>query len=260
MSKTYALITGASSGIGLEIARQLAARRMHLTLVARSGDVLEEVARELTERFGVDVRTAALDLSESDGCEALERLIEEDERELTLLVNNAGVGAFGSALDVPEERVRTMLRLNIEAVTRLTLFCAKCFKDRGHGRILNIASTGGFQPCPWLAVYGATKAYVLTFSEALAEELKGSGVTVTAFCPGPTRTNFGTAAGLEEDSPFDDYAQDVRPVARAALDAAFRGAPVEIEGWLNRAVAVVAQVAPRSLVRRIAGKLLRKMR
>ena len=112
MSKTYALITGASSGIGLEIARQLAARRMHLTLVARSGDVLEEVARELTERFGVDVRTAALDLSESDGWGKLERLIEEDERELTLLVNNAGVGAFGSALDVPEERVRTMLRLS----------------------------------------------------------------------------------------------------------------------------------------------------
>ena len=157
MSKTYALITGASSGIGLEIARQLAARRMHLTLVARSGDVLEEVARELTERFGVDVRTAALDLSESDGWGKLERLIEEDERELTLLVNNAGVGAFGSALDVPEERVRTMLRLNIEAVTRLTLFCAKRFRERGHGRILNIASTGAFQPCPWLAVYGATK-------------------------------------------------------------------------------------------------------
>ena len=136
MSKTYALITGASSGIGLEIARQLAARRMHLTLVARSGDVLEEVARELTERFGVDVRTAALDLSESDGWGKLERLIEEDERELTLLVNNAGVGAFGSALDVPEERVRTMLRLNIEAVTRLTLFCAKRFRERGHdGRL-----------------------------------------------------------------------------------------------------------------------------
>lgn len=260
MSKTYALITGASSGIGLEIARQLAARRMHVTLVARSGDVLEEVARELTERFGVDVRTAALDLSESDGCAALESLIEEDERELTLLVNNAGVGAFGSALDVSEERVRTMLRLNMEAVTRLTLFCAKRFRERGHGRILNIASTGAFQPCPWLAVYGATKAYVLSFSEALSEELKGTGVTVTAFCPGPTRTNFGTAAGLEEDSPFDEYAQDVRPVARAALDAAFRGAPVEIEGWLNRCVAVVAQVAPRALTRKIAGKILRRMR
>lgn len=153
-----------------------------------------------------------------------------------------------------------MLRLNMEAVTRLTLFCAKRFRERGHGRILNIASTGAFQPCPWLAVYGATKAYVLSFSEALSEELKGTGVTVTAFCPGPTRTNFGTSAGLEEDSPFDEYAQDVRPVARAALDAAFRGAPVEIEGWLNRLVAVVAQVAPRALTRKIAGKILRRMR
>lgn len=146
MNKTYALITGASSGIGLEIARQLAARRMHLTLVARSGDVLEEVARELNERFGVDVRTAALDLAEPDGCEALENLIEKDDRELTLLVNNAGVGAFGSALEVDDERVCAMLRLNAEAVTRLTLFCAKRFAERGHGRILNIASTGAFQP------------------------------------------------------------------------------------------------------------------
>ena len=130
MNKTYALITGASSGIGLEIARQLAARRMHLTLVARSGDVLEEVARELNERFGVDVRTAALDLAEPDGCEALENLIEKDDRELTLLVNNAGVGAFGSALEVDDERVCAMLRLNAEAVTRLTLFCAKRFAER----------------------------------------------------------------------------------------------------------------------------------
>ena len=211
MSKTSALITGASSGIGLEIARQLAARRMHVTRVARSGDVLEEVARELTARFGVDVRTAALDLSESDGCEALEHLIEEDERELTLLVNNAGVGAFGSALDVSEERVRTMLRLNMEAVTRLTLFCAKRFRERGHGRILNIASTGAFQPCPWLAVYGATKAYVLSFSEALSEELKGTGVTVTAFCPGPTRTNFGTAAGSKRTLPLTNTPRTCGP-------------------------------------------------
>lgn len=258
--RTYALITGASSGIGLEIARQLAQRRMALTLVARSGDVLQEVARDLSERYGVDVHTLALDLTEEEDVEALMDAVEADERELTLIVNNAGFGAFGPSIDISDDRVCGMIRLNTEALTRLTLFCADRFVERGHGRILNIASTGAFQPCPWLAVYGATKAYVLSFTEALAEELRGTGVTATAFCPGPTRTNFGTAAGLEEDSPFDDYAADVRSVARAALDAAYRGAPVEIEGWRNRLVAWVAQVAPRALTRSIAGRLLRKMR
>lgn len=260
MTETYALITGASSGIGLEIARQLAARRMNLFLVARNEEVLRELSRELSERYDLTIRWAALDLTTPDDLSALEKRIGEESLRLTLVVNNAGIGAFGSTLDIPAERIEMMLRLNIEALTRLTLFCAKRFRAQGHGRILNIASTGAFQPCPWLAVYGATKAYVLSFTEALSEELSGSGVTATAFCPGPTRTNFGTAAGLTEDSPFDDYATDVRPVARAALDAAFRGAPVEVEGWRNRCVAWLAQVAPRGLVRGIAGKLLKKMR
>ena len=255
-----AVVTGGSRGIGRAVCVALAKQGCNVVVNYCHGEAAAAETAALCKELGVEAVTVQADVSTAEGCKKLFEEAVNAFGRVDILVNNAGVGAFGSALDVSEERVRTMLRLNMEAVTRLTLFCAKRFQERGHGRILNIASTGAFQPCPWLAVYGATKAYVLSFSEALSEELKGTGVTVTAFCPGPTRTNFGTAAGLEEDSPFDEYAQDVRPVARAALDAAFRGAPVEIEGWLNRLVAVVAQIAPRTLVRQIAAKLLRKMR
>ncbi len=177
-----------------------------------------------------------------------------------MLINNAGFGAFRPILDEDDALCERMIALNALAPILLAQRMGRAMRSQGGGRILNVASTAAFQPCPNLGVYGATKAFLLSASEAMSEELRGTGVTVTALCPGPTRTNFGTAAGLEADSPFDRYAADAATVARFGWRAMMAGKPVAVEGALNAFVAVVAQLAPRTLTRRIAGLLLAKMK
>lgn len=153
-----------------------------------------------------------------------------------------------------------MIRLNVMALTSLSLRMARRMKREGRGRIMNVASTAAFQPCPYLGVYGATKSYVLSFTESLAEELKGSGVTVTAFCPGPTRTQFGVTAGLSQESPFDRLSADPERVAETGFKGMMAGRVVVLDGAANRFGAFMTRFLPRCLVRRIAGGILAKLK
>lgn len=259
----FALITGATSGIGKAIAIQLARKRMDLFLTGRNEEALRQIAHRLSLVSQINVSYMAADLSKDSGVDAIWNTVnalEKEGRELTIMVNNAGIGAFGPSLEVTQERVDRMLEVNIRSLTRLSLLAADRMTKRGHGRILNIASTGGFQPTPYMNVYGATKAYVLHFTEGLAEELKHTGVSVTAYCPGPTHTHFGDRAGLKETSPFNAMSANVDNVAIQAVEAMYRGDPMDIHGWKNRLIAIFAQVCPRTWVRRIASNALRKMK
>ena len=250
----FAVITGASSGIGAEFARQLSARGYNLLLVARRADRLEKLSDQLTTVC--EIFTA--DLSKKSECLRLVKALEG--RRVDLFINNAGFGAFGPASDMDEAMLKKMIRLNVMALTSLSLRMARRMKREGRGRIMNVASTAAFQPCPYLGVYGATKSYVLSFTESLAEELKGSGVTVTAFCPGPTRTQFGVTAGLSQESPFDRLSADPERVAETGFKGMMAGRVVVLDGAANRFGAFRTRFLPRCLVRRIAGGMLAKLK
>jgi len=252
-SASTALITGASHGIGLALARELAAHGHPLILTARSTEQLEQVATDLSSRHGIVVTVIPLDLTDPG---APSRLIKEiAARNLTvdILVNNAGFGLKGPFAHTALARELEMIHLNIAALTTLTKLALPHMLSRRAGRILNLASTAAFQPGPLMAVYYASKAYVLHFSEAIAEELRDTGVTVTALCPGPTRTRFATDAGMRtarmEKSPF---MMDVDDVARFGYRAMMRGQRVAIPGFLNQCVAFGTRFVPRRVAATLA--------
>lgn len=252
----FAIVTGASSGIGREMARLLAHDGYSLLLVARQRDALEALAAELPTHADILVQ----DLSHPPSYRTILSWLDERAITPTILINNAGFGAFDATLTQSHETIERMMTLNMVTLTQLSRAVAERMVNAGRGRILNVASTAAFQPCPYLNVYGATKTYVLHFSEGLSEECRGTGVTVTALCPGPTRTAFGVNAGLLEDSPFDQYAMDAVDVARQGLYAMHQGKTVVVTGLLNRLVATFVSYLPRAWVRRIAARGLRKMR
>lgn len=258
-SAPWALITGASSGLGAIFSRIAAESGLVPVIVARREDALRSVAEQIRTATGCEAIVRAADLSDPQSVYRLADDLLSERGTPAVLVNNAGFGAFGSMLEEDEAVFERMISLNAATPLRLSLRIGRAMRAAGGGRILNVASTAAFQPCPYLGVYGATKAFLLSVSEALAQELDGSGVTVTALCPGPTRTNFGTAAGLQADSPFDRYAADAEAVARFGWQAMMKGKPVAVEGTLNRIGALAAQLAPRAFVRRIAAKLLVRM-
>jgi short-subunit dehydrogenase len=196
MTASTALITGASAGIGYELAKLFAHDRYNLVLVARNRDTLEQFATELQTQFGISARAVALDLTAQSAPQLLFDQLQRDGVLVDILVNNAGYGVYGEFAQMPEQEILGQIQLNITALTLLTkLFLAPMFERRS-GKIMNLASTAAFQPGPLMAVYYASKAYVLSFSEALANELRGSGVTITCFCPGPTDTNFQKRAKI----------------------------------------------------------------
>jgi short-subunit dehydrogenase len=252
------LVTGASSGIGREIAILAATERRDVVLVARRRERLEELARELTSRFGVVAEIVVADVSEPG---APIRIIAAAEKHgpIEVLVNAAGVGVHGFFWETPIEQERETIRVNVLALTELTRLCVEGMVKRRRGRILNLASTAAFQPGPLMAVYYATKAYVLSFTEALDEELRGTGVTATALCPGPTLTEFQAKAGLS-DVPLlrGPLVLDAATVARAGWVGAKRGRRVVIPGVANRIMAVGARLSPRTLATKIARKLQEK--
>jgi len=250
-----ALVTGASSGLGVEFARQLARRGYAVVLVARRRERLEALAAELRTLGRASVVLDA-DLGLPG---AVPRLLEDlDARgiEPDLLVNNAGVGLYGPALDHAPERIEALLRLNVFALTELALALGRRMALRGSGGIINVSSTTSFQPDPWVAVYGASKAYVTSFSLALGEELAPRGVRVLTLCPGLTRTEFdrvaGVRAALSADWMYMSAAQCVKTALRA-FDGRRR---FVIAGWLNRVVAFFARRAPFALVTLVNGWLL----
>lgn len=253
-----ALITGASAGIGRELARTFAREHYDLILVARSGDKLEELAKSLHQEFLVKATAIACDLSRAAETEKLLNRIESEKILVDALVNNAGFGEYGPFSETNEVREQQMIDLNVSALVRLTKYFVPQMKKRGSGRILQIASTAAFQPGPFMAVYFATKSFVLSFSEAIAEELKGSGVTVTTICPGPTRTLFQDTPGMSGSKLFAERnLPSGQEVAEFAYRAMVKGKKVAIHGVKNRILSFFVPITPRPLVLWIARRLIR---
>ena len=246
------IVTGASAGIGTEIARLLASRGHGVTLVARRLDRLETLAAQLEAHHGVRAEVVAADLVEPDQRRAIVDAVAERGLTPEVLVNNAGFGTVGTVADIDPGREIAMVRTNVEAVDHLCALVLPGMLERGRGAILNVASTASYQPLPGQAGYSASKAYVRTFSTALAGEVGPRGITVTALCPGPVHTEFGEVSGtadLDEGNPLPDAMWvDVAEVARIGVDALEDGRLVSIPGPLNRAVAAVAHVTPRQLL------------
>ena len=249
-ARPVTLVTGGSSGLGAEFARQCARRGDAVVLVARRRDRLEALAAEI----GGAAHVVAADLSEP---EAPARLIEEVERRgffIETLINNAGFGLAGRFADLPRGRQRQMVDLNVAALTDLAHLVLPGMRARKRGGVLNVASTGAFQAGPGIAVYFATKAYVLSFTEALHQELKGSGVNVSALCPGPTRTEFGAVAGMA-GAGFDRIASGVESVVAAGLSGLESNKAIVIPGFANKLSAQSSRLIPRALMRRMVASL-----
>jgi len=250
-SKTpVALVTGASAGLGVEFARQLSKRGHRLVLAARRKERLEELARELS-----NARAVAIDLSKANAAAKLLVDVESAGEHVDVLINNAGFGLIGRFAELDAKRQRQMIDLNAGALTELCHAVAPGMIERGSGGILNVASTAAFQPGPKMAVYFATKAFVLSFTEALHEELKPHGIHVTCLCPGPTRTEFGEVAGFGGNGLFDRVAMDSPRVVEAGLNGLDRNKAVVIPGLVNKVIANSGRFAPRWVVRKIAGAI-----
>ncbi|HEY7290476.1 MAG TPA: SDR family oxidoreductase [Vicinamibacterales bacterium] len=244
------LITGASSGIGLELARICAAHKHDLVLVARSGDKLRALADEL-KRSGVRIDVFQTDLSHREAPAAVQQFVELKGLTVDILVNNAGYGLYGRFTETSLATELDMIQLNVVALTELTKRMLPGMVARKQGRILNLASTASFLPGPLMAVYYATKAYVLSFSEAIATELDGTGVTVTALCPGPTASGFQSTAHLEDSKLVAGRTlPTAAAVARFGYDALMAGTAVAIPGATNKLTANIHRFFPRAMVRK----------
>jgi short-subunit dehydrogenase len=252
----YALITGASSGIGECFARALAARKQNLILVARSTDKLEKLAAELSATHGIQAEPISLDLSESGAASRLAQEVQRRAAKITLLVNNAAFGARGEFWRLPLDRQMEMLRLNVEAVVELTHHLLPSMTAQPGSAIINVSSTAGFQPVPYTAVYAATKAFISSFSMALREEAREYGLRVVTLCPGGTRTNF-FVAGEYGSRSLPGGLQEPEEVVRAALKSLDRGGGLVIPRALNKLSAFVQRFLPQSVVTRIAGNVFR---
>lgn len=253
-----ALVTGASSGIGLELARLLAADAFDLVIVSRARERLAEIGQELASRHGVSVRTEPADLAAMGAAEDIWARLEAAECAVDVLVNNAGVGLAGPLLDQDPGALVRMLQLNMMSLTTLTRMALPGMRRRGWGRILNVASVAAYQPGgPGMAAYYASKAYVLSLSKGLAGELRGSGVTVTALCPGPTRTMFDERAGAA-GTPLYGWLPIMSgaAVARAGYDGMMRGSAVVVPGLVAKLFAVAGGLPPRRIALEINRLLL----
>jgi short-subunit dehydrogenase len=252
-----ALVTGASGGIGEELAKLLASKGADLVLVARSGDKLQRLAESLTASHNVRVHCLALDLSTASAPAQVESFLESNKLSIDYLLNNAGFGTFGPFVESDLTGELGQIQLNVVTLTHLTRLLLPGMVKRGKGRILNVASTAAFQPGPMMAVYYATKAYVLSFSEALANELKGTGVTSTCLCPGPTSTGFNQRAKLGTGGMLSKKSvmMDAATVARRGYDGMMKGRRLVIPGVLNKMLAHSTRMGTRglsaSIVRRI---------
>lgn len=250
-----AVITGASSGIGAALAPLLAAEGYDLVLVARRADRLEALAESIRAEHGREVSVLALDITSGSALEALQAIAPAP----ALLINNAGVGRFGSAIKFPVAQQSQMVRLNCEALTTLTLGYLPRMIERGEGVVVNMASIAGFQPVPYFAVYAASKAYVVSLTEALDEELKGTGVRVVAICPGPVPTEFQQTAGSPDANTEPDYNRRTpEQIAEATLAAIRKPKRIVTVAAYHRFMHFVQRLVPRSMVTAIAAKKMLK--
>lgn len=259
MKKT-ALITGATHGIGYELAKQFAEHGHDLVIVSRKKEDLQKVSKELTKEYGVQVWTITSDLSLYDSPEKIFTFLKKKEISIEVLVNNAGFGLFGRFSETDLEKELNMIHLNVMSLTHLTKLLLPGMLKRKAGYILNVASTASFMPGPLSAVYFATKAYVLSFSEAIAQELQGTGVQVSALCPGPTKTGFGSRSGGDSTGLFANnaLAQSAQEVATITYRDLLKGKRIIIPGWRNKIQIFLLRFAPRSLVTKIVRSFTEK--
>jgi short-subunit dehydrogenase len=246
------LITGASSGIGRELAKCFAVNPCRLILVARKRNALESLAEELRKDHRTQSEVLPADLAQSDVAMRIFRHLETHGTKVDVLVNNAGFGANGSFAELPVDRQMEMLQVNISTLTHLSRLMLPGMIKRGRGGILNVASTAAFQGGPGMAVYYASKAYVLSFSEAIAEELDGTGVVVTVLCPGATATNFFEAANASMSNFFRRNAMSAESVARIGHDAFRDGKFVVVAGTKNKLMSFAVRLVPRAVARKVA--------
>lgn len=256
MPDKTALITGGSTGIGFELARQFAAHGHNLVLVARNTDQLEAAAGKIEGKYGVTVRTISMDLADADSPARLFDMLNGDNAQIEFLVNNAGFGFGGEFADTDIDRELDMIQVNCSSLVHLTKLFLPPMLKRKSGRILNVASTAAFQAGPGHSIYYASKAFVLSFSEAIAEELRRTGVTVTALCPGPTASNFAERAGTIKSRLFTRAkVATAEEVARFGYAAMMKGQRVAIPGMQNKLMVQAERFVPRLLVNRIAHRV-----
>jgi short-subunit dehydrogenase len=257
--RRVAVVTGASSGIGLELARVLARENHDLVLVARSEDKLQELKIEIQKTKDTKIEIVPLDLSDADASQDLYDRVARLGWPIEVLINNAGFGAYGRFADINWKRQSEMIGLNVTSLAHLCHLFLPQMVSRRSGRIMNVASTAAFQAGPFMATYFATKAFVLSFSEAIATELEGTGVTVTALCPGPTRSNFGTAANMGRSKLFSGGASRIptsAEVAEYGFRAMQRGETVAVHGTLNNVLVTGTRLMPRAVIRKITARMV----
>lgn len=256
ITTTYTLITGASGGIGYELALLAAADKKNLILVARSAARLQEISTQLITKYAIDVKIIVADLSKKQEVQNLINKTSNENMNVDVLINNAGFGDFGDFAEADLTKNLAMIDLNIAALTHLTHFFLQKMKTNKSGKIMNVASIAAFMPGPGMSVYYASKAYVLSFSEALSRELKGSGVSVTALCPGPTDSGFAAASGLGK-SLMHRLMPAATPasVAKTGYKAMQKGKAIEIPGFINKLSTFSPRITPRSIVRSMIYKI-----
>jgi len=251
-----ALITGASSGLGLEFAELLAAQKVNLVLAARRREPMEKLAAELHRKHGVDIVVEPIDLAAPGAAARLKDRLDEKSIQIDILVNNAGYGVHGEFLQTPLDRTTDMIQLNITALTELSYIFGRDMAARGSGKILLVASLLAFQPSPTFAAYAATKSYVLAFGEALHEELWPQGVVVTSLCPGHTETGFDAAADAPVSPMLRLLTMQPRPVAESGLRALSQGKASVIPGFMNNIVVFSNRLTSRSMQRATMKRIL----
>lgn len=253
--KQYTLITGASSGIGLEMAKQLAAKNFHLILVARSEDKLVEIQKELKSQFKVEVEYLLYDLSEPNAAQDLYKLVIAHNYLVTGLINNAGFGNYGNFVEASLKQDEEMIAVNITALVGLTKLFGADMVKAGNGKIMNVASLLSFLPFPYYSVYSATKSFVLAFTETVAAEMEGTGVTITALCPGTVETPFHTAAMRKTNAMSANKPMPADVVAKAGVELFLNGNGKKIVGFMNWFLSNLPRITPDVIMMKIKKNL-----
>lgn len=250
------LITGASGGIGKEFAKIFARKRYNLVLVARNESKLQQIAKSFEKEYDIRVTVLPFDLSQTNSAYKLYSEIKDRKIQIDILINNAGIGDYGYFMESDLKRTSDMINLNITTLTELSLLFLKEMKTRNNGKILNIASTASFQPVPKFAVYGATKSYVLNFTEALHYELKGTNVSASVLCPGPTSTGFEKSANIKGSNLFKSGVMKAEKVAEIGYKGLMKNEMSIIPGFKNKIMAILSNMMPsRNLLVWISGKM-----
>ncbi|HUP92822.1 MAG TPA: SDR family oxidoreductase [Solimonas sp.] len=252
-----ALVTGASSGLGVDFARELAGHGVRLVIVARREDQLKKVQQEIQAAHGVEVTTVVLDLGQPNAPQALYDLVKQQRLQVDVLVNNAGFGLYGRDLDIPWDRTNQMLQLDIVALTHLTKLFARDMVKRSYGYILQVASIGAYQPSPTYAAYSAAKAYVLSYGDALNFELRGTGVSCTVVSPGVTETEFLQVAGQKRNWFHNSTMMSSAEVARIGIRAMLKRRYSIVTGWMNAITAFSTRFTPRPVLAWLTDRMMR---